>query len=131
MYKLYQGENSQHCKSNALIKFKLALKVQLQKKSPDGTEEFTDPVLRNKQEALLQAQRNQRGSKQSHPSPPGDARKMDTERVGVGGRQSESSREYDSHLLMQAISKVEGKVSCIPNNTEKYISFLPGAAALY
>ena len=30
---------------------------------------------------------------------------------------------YDSHLLMQAISKVEGRVTCIPNNTEKYISF--------
>ena len=29
-----------------------------------------------------------------------------------------------------AISKVKGKVSCIPNNTEKYI-VLPGAAALY
>ena len=34
-------------------------------------------------------------------------------------------RGYDSHLLMQAISKVEGRVSCIPNNTEKYISFSP------
>ena len=33
---------------------------------------------------------------------------------------------YDSHLLMQAISKVAGKVSCIPNNTEKYISFSLG-----
>ena len=32
-------------------------------------------------------------------------------------------RGYDSHLLMQAISKVEGRVSCIPDNTEKYISF--------
>ncbi|KAK3748543.1 hypothetical protein QZH41_001377 [Actinostola sp. cb2023] len=32
-------------------------------------------------------------------------------------------RGYDSHLLMQAISKVEGRISCIPNNTEKYISF--------
>ena len=32
-------------------------------------------------------------------------------------------RGYDSHLLMQAIWKVEGRVSCIPNNTEKYISF--------
>ena len=32
-------------------------------------------------------------------------------------------RGYDSHLLnMQAISKVEDRVSCIPNNTEKYIS---------
>ena len=30
---------------------------------------------------------------------------------------------YESHLLMQAISKVEGRVSCIPNNTEKCISF--------
>ena len=35
-------------------------------------------------------------------------------------------RGYDSHLLMQAISRVEGKVSCIPNNTEKYISFSLG-----
>ncbi|KAK3772394.1 hypothetical protein RRG08_031418 [Elysia crispata] len=35
-------------------------------------------------------------------------------------------RRYDSHLLMQAISKVEGRVSCIPNNTEKYISFFLG-----
>ena len=33
---------------------------------------------------------------------------------------------FDSHLLMQAISKVEGRVSCIPNNTEKYISFSLG-----
>ena len=32
-------------------------------------------------------------------------------------------RGYNSHLLMQAISKVEGRVSCIPKNTEKYISF--------
>ena len=35
-------------------------------------------------------------------------------------------RGYNSHLLMQAISKVEGRVSCIPNNTEKYISFSLG-----
>ena len=35
-------------------------------------------------------------------------------------------RSYDSHLLMQAISKVKGKVSCIPNNTEKYITFSLG-----
>ena len=35
-------------------------------------------------------------------------------------------RGYDSHLLMQAISKVEGRMNCIPNNTEKYISFSLG-----
>ena len=35
-------------------------------------------------------------------------------------------RGYDSHLLMQAISKVGGAVTCIPNNTEKYISFSLG-----
>ena len=35
-------------------------------------------------------------------------------------------RGYDSHLLMQAISKVEGGIGCIPNNTEKYISFSIG-----
>ena len=40
-------------------------------------------------------------------------------------------RGYDSHLIMQAISKIQEtnededylKLSCIPNNTEKYISF--------
>ena len=32
-------------------------------------------------------------------------------------------RGYDFHLLMQAISKVEGRESCILQNTEKYISF--------
>ena len=37
------------------VKFQLALKVQLSKANHDGTEEFTSPVLRNKQEALLQA----------------------------------------------------------------------------
>ena len=31
-------------------------------------------------------------------------------------------RVYDSHLLMQAISKVEDRVNCIPDNTEKYTS---------
>ena len=35
-------------------------------------------------------------------------------------------RGYDSHLLMQAISKVEGHVTSIPNNMEKYISFSLG-----
>ena len=35
-------------------------------------------------------------------------------------------RGYDSHLLMQAISRVQGRISCIPNNTEKYISFCLG-----
>ena len=34
-------------------------------------------------------------------------------------------RGYDSHLLIQAISKVEGNVSCIPNSTEK-VSFSLG-----
>ena len=33
---------------------------------------------------------------------------------------------YDSHLLMQVISKVDVNISCIPNNTEKYISFSLG-----
>ena len=37
------------------IKFQLAFKVQLRKDNPDGSEEYTDPVLRRKQEALLQA----------------------------------------------------------------------------
>ena len=35
-------------------KFQLAFKVQLRKKNPDGSEDYTDPVLRHKQEAILQ-----------------------------------------------------------------------------
>ena len=35
-------------------------------------------------------------------------------------------RGYDSHLIMQAISETTGKIPCIPNNTEKYISFSLG-----
>ena len=37
------------------VKFQLALKVQLRKDNPDGSEKYTDPVLRHKQAALLQA----------------------------------------------------------------------------
>ena len=37
------------------IKFQLALNVQLRKDNPDGSEGYSDPVLRHKQEALLQA----------------------------------------------------------------------------
>ena len=37
------------------IKFQLALKVQLHRDNPDVSEEYTDPVLRHKQDALLQA----------------------------------------------------------------------------
>jgi len=33
---------------------------------------------------------------------------------------------YDGHLLMQATARVQGEISCIPNNTEKYISFSLG-----
>ena len=36
------------------LKFQLALKVDLVKVNPDGSEEYTDPILRHKQEAVLQ-----------------------------------------------------------------------------
>ena len=35
------------------IKFQLALKIQLRKTGPDGTEEYTDPVFRHKQDAII------------------------------------------------------------------------------
>ena len=35
-------------------------------------------------------------------------------------------RGYDSHLIMQSISNFDGDLKCIPNNTEKYISFSLG-----
>ena len=37
------------------VKFQLALMVPLRKQGPDGTEEFTDSVLRHKQKVFLQA----------------------------------------------------------------------------
>ena len=36
------------------VKFQLALKVQLRKDNPDGSEEYMSPVMRHKQEAALQ-----------------------------------------------------------------------------
>ena len=36
------------------LKFQLALKVELVKVNPDGSEEFMEPVLRHRQEAVLQ-----------------------------------------------------------------------------
>ena len=35
-------------------------------------------------------------------------------------------KTYDSHLLMQAMARVQGEIKCIPTNTEKYISFSLG-----
>ena len=38
-----------------------------------------------------------------------------------------NTRGYDTHLIMQAIDKIQGKqLKCIPNNMEKYISFSLG-----
>ena len=36
------------------VKFQLALKIQLRKSKIDGSVEYTDPLLRHKQETLLQ-----------------------------------------------------------------------------
>ena len=36
------------------VKFQLALKLQLRKDNPNGSEEYKDPVLRHKQEPILQ-----------------------------------------------------------------------------
>jgi Recombination endonuclease VII len=30
---------------------------------------------------------------------------------------------YDSHLFIKKLSVIEGKLSCIPSNDEKYVSF--------
>ena len=49
------------------VKFQLALKVQLQKVRADGTKEFSDPVFRHKQEALLQAS-EMKEALDSHPT---------------------------------------------------------------
>ena len=43
---------------NGGLKLQLALKVDLEKANPDGSEEYTGPVLRHKQEAVLQKVRS-------------------------------------------------------------------------
>jgi len=35
-------------------------------------------------------------------------------------------QRYDGHLLMQGMTQVQEEISCIPNNTEKYIFFSLG-----
>ena len=64
------------------IKFQLALNVQLRKDNPDGSEEYTDPVLRHKQEALLQ------GSESKGLLTKPSLTSWSCSRVGVDGRPS-------------------------------------------
>lgn len=35
-------------------------------------------------------------------------------------------KSHDGQVLMQAISRVRGEIKCIPNGTEKYVSFSLG-----
>ena len=72
------------------VKFQLALNAQLQKDNPDGSEEYTDPVLRYKQEALHQASEINEDLIKAIPH----LLKLlvvDADRVGVGGRPSADS----------------------------------------
>ena len=46
--------------------------------------------------------------------------------AGVFKETQTEFHDNDSHLIMQAISRAEGRISCIPNNTEKCISFSIG-----
>ena len=49
------------------IKFQLAFKIQLRKDNPDGSEEYTDLVLRHKQEAILQIDEIERALNEAIP----------------------------------------------------------------
>ena len=83
------------------IKFQLALKVQLRKTGPDGTEEYTDPVFRHKQEVILQRSEIDGALDKAAPPPyPGAAREVDTERVWMGCRPSGMS--VVGHSLVSA-----------------------------
>ena len=66
------------------VKFQLALKVQLRKDNPDGSEECTDHLLRHKQEAILQ--KSEIKGALSFPKDPRKTREKDTERVRLGVR---------------------------------------------
>ena len=79
---------------NALngVKFQLAFKVQLRENNPDGSAENTDPVLHHQQEAILQKSETKRALNQAFPRIiKQNARKVDTEMIGVRGQQSSDS----------------------------------------
>ena len=39
-------------------------------------------------------------------------------------------KNYDAHLIMREIGKVQGNLKCIPNNMKKYITFSLGKLRL-
>ena len=71
------------------IKFQLALKVQLRKDNPDGSEKYTDPVLSHKQEAILQNSEIE-GPSIKFPPDPRNSGEVDAEKVRLGCRSSGS-----------------------------------------
>ena len=75
------------------IKFQLALKVQLRKDNPDGSEEYTDPVLRHKQEAHLQASEINENLNKAIPTS-WSCLKSGRREGRVGGRQSADIARY-------------------------------------
>ena len=66
------------------VKFQLALKISLRKDRPDGAEEYLDPVLRHRQEALMRAGEINEALDKGPPPRPGAARKVDAERLRMG-----------------------------------------------
>ena len=69
------------------VKFQLALKVNLRKDNTDGSEEYTDPVLRHKQEALLKPAKSKR--LKTKPSPTSWSCLKSGHREGRGGWSTE------------------------------------------
>ena len=67
------------------IKFQLALKVQLRKTGPDGTEEYTDPVFRHKQEAIIQPSEIDGALDKATPPPISWSCSRSGPREGLGG----------------------------------------------
>ena len=84
-----RGKLEEEIKDLCGVKFQLALKVQLRKDNPDGSEEYTDPMLRHKQEAILQNSEIE-GPQSSFPHDPRNSGKVDAERVRLGCRSSGS-----------------------------------------
>ena len=79
------------------FKFQLALKVQLRKDTPDGSEEYTDPVQRHKQEAILQNSEIKGALNQAFPTNQKTG-EMDAERVRLGCRSGGSPLAGHRHI---------------------------------
>ena len=86
------------------LKFQLARKVELVKVNPEGSEEYFEPVLRHRQETVLQENEITAALEETFPRLQ-ETRKIDPERIWVGG-----STGSQSLVRYHSISTSPGRI---------------------